>query len=56
MTDALYEKVKAYKASMSVIKELRKKRLLTPSEYRKIRKKLAQKYGLSNYTIFIDTT
>ena len=52
MDKALYEKVKAYRTSLAVIKELLKNGLISDEEYTITCTVLAKKSGLSMSTIF----
>ncbi len=48
----LTERIAAYQISMSVVRELLSKGIITEGEYHKIDTILAEKYGLNSCTIF----
>lgn len=52
MTKELYDKVVAYKISMSVIKSMLKSNIITADEYSEIDTIIARENGLSSCTIF----
>lgn len=52
MDKAVYERVRAYRASMAVIKELRINGLINDEEYAMICTVLADRNGLKSSTIF----
>lgn len=52
MTKELYDKVCAYRISMSVIKSMLKSNIITAEEYSEIDTIIARENGLSSCTIF----
>ena len=52
MTKELYDKVVAYRVSMSVIKSMLKSNIITADEYSEIDTIIARENGLSSCTIF----
>lgn len=52
MTNELYDKVVAYKISMSVIKSMLKSNIINADEYSEIDTIIARENGLSSCTIF----
>ena len=52
MTNELYDKVVAYRISMSVIKSMLKSNIITAEEYSEIDTIIARENGLSSCTIF----
>lgn len=52
MDKALYEKVKAYRTALSIVKEMQEKGIITADDYAQISLVLAEKYGLKTSTIF----
>ena len=52
MTKELYDKVVAYRVSMSVIKSMLKSNIITSQEYSEIDTIIACENGLSSCTIF----
>ena len=52
MTKQLYDKVVAYRISMSVIKSMLKSNIITAQEYSEIDTIIAREYGLSSCSIF----
>lgn len=52
MTNELYDKVCAYRISMSVIKSMLKSNIITADEYSEIDTIIARENGLSSCTIF----
>ena len=52
MTKELYDKVVAYRISMSVIKNMLKSNIITAQEYSEIDTIIARENGLSSCTIF----
>ena len=52
MTKELYDKVVAYRISMSVIKSMLKSNIITADEYSEIDTIIARENGLSSCTIF----
>lgn len=52
MDKALYEKVKGYRTSLAIVKEMLIKGLITADDYAQISCVLAEKYGLKTSTIF----
>ena len=52
MTKELYDKVVAYRISMSVIKSMLKSNIITAEEYSEIDTIIARENGLSSCTIF----
>ena len=52
MTKELYDKVVAYRISMSVIKSMLKSNIITAQEYSEIDTIIAREHGLSSCTIF----
>ena len=52
MTKQLYDKVVAYRISMSVIKSMLKSNIITVQEYSEIDTIIARENGLSSCTIF----
>lgn len=56
MTKELYDKVCAYRISMSVIKSLLKSNIITADEYSEIDTIIAHENGLSSCTIFGETS
>ncbi|MGN0477532.1 MAG: SHOCT domain-containing protein [Ruminococcus sp.] len=56
MTNELYEKVVAYRITMSVIKSMLKSNIITADEYSEIDTIIARENGLSSCTIFGETS
>lgn len=54
MDKALFDRVKGYRTSMAVVKEMQLSGLITPDEYAQIGLVLAEKFGLKTSTIFSD--
>ena len=54
MTKELYDKVVAYRISMSVIKSMLKSNIITTQEYSEIDTIIARENGLSSCTIFCE--
>lgn len=52
MTKELYDKVVAYRISMSVIKNMLKSNIITAQDYSEIDTIIARENGLSSCTIF----
>ena len=52
MTNELYDKVVAYRITMSVIKSMLKSNIITAEEYSKSDTIIARENGLSSCTIF----
>ena len=52
MTKELYDKVVAYRVSMSVIKSMLKSNIITAQDYSEIDTIIARENGLSSCTIF----
>ncbi len=52
MDKALYEKVKGYRTSLAIVKEMQNSGLITADDYAKVILALAEKYGLYLGTIF----
>ena len=50
--DELKKRIEAYQFTMSMVRELLSKGIITESEYRKIDTIIAEKYGLNSCTIF----
>lgn len=56
MTKELYDKVVAYRISMSVIKSMLKSNIITTQEYSEIDTIIARENGLSSCIIFGETS
>lgn len=54
MTKELYDKVVAYRISMSVIKSMLKSNIITADEYSEIDTTITRENGLSSCTIFCE--
>jgi len=52
MDKALYEKVRGYRTSLAIVKEMQESGLITADDYAQISLILAGKYGLKTSTIF----
>ena len=52
MDKALYEKVKGYRTSLALVKEMQSNGIITADDYEQISLVLAGKYGLKTSTIF----
>ena len=51
MDKALYEKVKGYRTSLALVKEMQSKGIITADDYEQISLGLAGKYGVKTATI-----
>ncbi len=52
MDKILYEKVKAYRASLAIIKEMRSIGIISENDFAKVSLVLAEKHGINPSTIF----
>ena len=52
MDKVLYEKVKGYRTSLALVKEMQSNGIITAEDYEQISLVLAGKYGLKTSTIF----
>ncbi len=52
MDKVLYEKVKGYRTSLALVKEMQSNGIITADDYEQISLVLAGKYGLKTSTIF----
>lgn len=52
--NAYWDQVIAYRMSMTIVKELLEKGIISKEDHKVISKKLAEKYGLDNDSIFED--
>lgn len=52
MDKALYEKIRDYRTSLAIVKEMQESGIITADDYEQISLVLAGKYGLKTSTIF----
>ena len=52
MDKVLYEKVKSYRTSLALVREIQSKGIITADDYEQISLVLAGEYGLKTSTIF----
>lgn len=52
MDKALYEKIRDYRTSLAIVKEMQESGIITADDYAQISLVLAGKYGLKTSTIF----
>lgn len=50
--DAYNEKITAYRLSMSMVESMMRRGIISEKDYVAIRRMLAEKYGISLYSIF----